>query len=210
MIELSKVKDYTSKDGGVFRVVDDKGYNQVLITFESGYSMVTRRAHVISGEVKDRLKKNIYGIGFIGGTEFKSTGKGAAAYKRWSGMFLRCYDTRFHKKRPTYIGCSVCDDWHDFQVYAAWHMKNFIAGFDLDKDILVDGNKIYSPETCIFASPLDNSVKAKARSYSLTSPDGVVTPIYNMSKFCRENNLSRRHIHSVITGSRKRHKGWSK
>lgn len=71
-------------------------------------------------------------------------------------MLNRCYDTKRHEKQPTYKHCIVCDKWLNFQNFAKWYYENYyeIEGqkMCLDKDILYKGNKIYSPETCIFVS----------------------------------------------------------
>jgi hypothetical protein len=48
----------------------------------------------------------------------------------------------------------VCNEWHNFQNFAEWFCKNYCdASMDkwqLDKDIIVPGNRVYSPETCCF------------------------------------------------------------
>lgn len=47
-----------------------------------------------------------------------------------------------------------------------------------------------------------------SRTFSLISPDGEVVEIKNLTKFCRENNLTRANIQSVLRGNRNHHKGW--
>lgn len=44
---------------------------------------------------------------------------------------------------------------------------------------------------------------------TLISPSGEATPIFNITKFCRENNLSNGCIYHLISGKYKQHKGWS-
>lgn len=73
-----------------------------------------------------------------------------AAYSKWTGMLTRCYNPKYHVKKPTYKGCSVCDEWLTFSKFKAWYDLNNRVGMELDKDILVRGNKIYSPEFCRF------------------------------------------------------------
>lgn len=73
----------------------------------------------------------------------------------WHNMYDRCYSKRYHDRSPQYIGCSMCDDWLDDQAtFKEWARENYYTiddeQIDLDKDILVKGNKIYSPKTCIF------------------------------------------------------------
>lgn len=65
-------------------------------------------------------------------------------------MLQRCYDTKFHKHRPTYRGCIVCEEWLTFSNFKKWMEKQDWEGKQLDKDLLVFGNKVYSPDTCVF------------------------------------------------------------
>ena len=74
----------------------------------------------------------------------------------WNNMYTRCYSNKYHEKSPQYTDCSICDEWlDDKQVFYDWVAENYYTfGYeqiDLDKDILVKGNKIYSPDVCIFA-----------------------------------------------------------
>lgn len=73
-------------------------------------------------------------------------------YLAWKNMLARCYSTKCHAKYPTYIGCTVAPEWHSFSVFRAWMITQPWEGSELDKDILAPGNKIYSPETCVFVS----------------------------------------------------------
>lgn len=73
-------------------------------------------------------------------------------YIRWKDMLSRCFSEKFHAKNPTYIGCTVCDEWLTFSNFRVWMEKQDWEGKQLDKDLLVKGNKIYSPTTCVFVS----------------------------------------------------------
>lgn len=83
----------------------------------------------------------------MNGVELKS-------YTNWRGMLKRCYCSAYIKKFPTYIDCTVCDEWLDFREFKKWHDTNYFDEAVLDKDISVQGNKIYSPEYCSYV-PLD-------------------------------------------------------
>ena len=78
-------------------------------------------------------------------------------YASWSGMIERCHSKKWLIKNPTYEGCSVCNEWLTFSKFRSWMEKQDWQGKHLDKDILFEGNKIYSPETCVFISPLTNT-----------------------------------------------------
>lgn len=73
-------------------------------------------------------------------------------YSAWKSMIERCYSTKCQEKYPTYIGCSVSDEWLTFSNFKSWMEKQDWDGKQLDKDLLFEGNKVYSPETCIFVS----------------------------------------------------------
>ena len=125
-------------------------------------------------------------------------------------MMERCYSEHRKEKAPTYIGCSVSPEWHNFQVFAVWFYENYIDGYELDKDIKIKGNKVYCPDACMFVSPADNSEKASAKEYVFLSPEGERVNIYNLSKFCRNNNLNRASMGMVNAGKHDHHKGWKK
>lgn len=108
------------------------------------------------------LDKKVYGVG-INDADYAVTRKKDGKiiwvcpyYKRWHSMFLRCYSTKHLKRRQTYIGCTVCDEWIYFMNFRAWMIERDWDGRHLDKDILIVGNKVYSPETCAFIHPTVN------------------------------------------------------
>lgn len=72
------------------------------------------------------------------------------AYSVWRSMLERCYSERYQQIQPTYIGCSVCDEWKYFSKFVEFFENYYIEGYHLDKDILIRDNKVYSPQTCAF------------------------------------------------------------
>lgn len=73
-------------------------------------------------------------------------------YRCWNSMLERCYSERYQAWKPTYVGCSVCPDWLRFSSFKTWMEAQDWHGNVLDKDLLVPGNRVYSPETCVFVS----------------------------------------------------------
>ena len=73
-------------------------------------------------------------------------------YEVWRSMLTRAYSPKEHARRPTYTGVTVCEEWHSFMAFRAWMMTQDWEGKQLDKDIIVPGNKVYSPATCAFVS----------------------------------------------------------
>jgi hypothetical protein len=71
-------------------------------------------------------------------------------YAIWCGMINRCYNKSELERFPSYVGCYVCEDWLLFSNFRSWVLSQDWVGKHLDKDIIVNGNKKYSPETCAF------------------------------------------------------------
>ena len=104
-----------------------------------------------------RKKKLVCGVGIndvdyaVQPTENGKT-KVCIYYRTWKHMLVRCYSEKYHIERSTYKGCSVCEEWLTFSKYKSWMETQDYEGKQLDKDLLVQGNKVYSPETCVFVS----------------------------------------------------------
>lgn len=71
---------------------------------------------------------------------------------------------KYQTKYPTYIGTQ--NGFGDFQHFADWAVQEIgyaVPGFELDKDLLVPGNKTYSPETCCFLPAQINTALQRDR-----------------------------------------------
>jgi hypothetical protein len=104
-------------------------------------------------------KKNklVYGFG-VNDADYEVQGKINGSryicqfYRVWNSMIQRCYDPKYQAKYPSYIGCSVAPEWLSFMTFRAWMIERDWQGRQLDKDLLIPGNKVYGPSTCVFAS----------------------------------------------------------
>lgn len=121
-------------------------------------------------------KKNklVFGVGI---NNFEGScienGKNIKSYNTWTKMLERSYSSKYHKKHPTYIGCSISDEWKYFSNFKQWFDSNYIDGLQLDKDLLIRGNKIYSYETCVFIPSEINSLLTKTDAKRGQYPVGV-------------------------------------
>lgn len=100
---------------------------------------------------RNGIKKRslVVGVGIYDGSKDDAYSK---CKKLWNSMLLRCYK----KNHPCYLDVYVCSEWLTFSNFKKWFDENYIEGYDLDKDILVKGNKVYSPDTCCFVPPRIN------------------------------------------------------
>ena len=89
-------------------------------------------------------------IGYENGKQKRRVVWRCPFYSRWNDMLARCYTTSYKQRFPTYEGCCVCKEWLTFSNFKAWMEKQDWEGKELDKDLLVPRNKVYSPETCVF------------------------------------------------------------
>jgi hypothetical protein len=128
---------------------------------------------------RNLYEKTLYGVGYIGEGIYKVSLQRVYSphYIYWTTMLKRCYSEKFHKTNPSYIGCTVAEEWHSFQNFAEWYDENYyeVEGevMCLDKDILVKGNKSYSSETCIFVPSTINKLFVKSKASRGDFPIGV-------------------------------------
>lgn len=95
----------------------------------------------------------------------KIDGRAIKSYKIWMAMLGRCYnikDKKYHQYGAK--GVKVCDDWLYFSKFKKWFDENYRYDLieqgikiALDKDLMSNNSKIYSPQTCIFLPDRINS-----------------------------------------------------
>lgn len=151
-IEVGDV--FTNNSGCVAVVIERKNYSEILVQFQDEFqhSVIVRGDVLKSGRFKNPYYKSVCGVGYVGVGKYRVSegGRITKAYIHWSHALERCYNKEYQEKYPSYLGCTVCEEWHNFQVFAEWfysqryHQKRF----HLDKDLLFKNNKVYSPETC--------------------------------------------------------------
>lgn len=122
--------------------------------------------------IKDCYFPSICGIGYIGEGKYSKKSH-RKIHIKWDNMLSRCYDKNTQENQPSYKKCSVDIKWYNFQNFAEWYEEYYREGFHLDKDLLFKGNKIYSPETCVFVPPVINTQFAKRNKMRGIYPIGV-------------------------------------
>ena len=145
---IAKAKSIHGDKYDYSKVKYEKSSIKVCITCpKHGEFWQTPNSHLSGkGCLKCSMYSLVSGVG-INDIEINTKDK---CYKVWHSMMNRCYSKKYHSKFPTYQNCSVCNEWTYLSNFKRWFDENYVDGYVLDKDILVKGNKVYSPETCCF------------------------------------------------------------
>jgi CRISPR/Cas system-associated endoribonuclease Cas2 len=101
-------------------------------------------------QVWEELPKN-------GGKRIQKTVFLCKYYTAWKSMLKRCYSKKYLESNPSYIGTGVCSEWLSATAFKKWMEQQDWQDKCLDKDIIVPGSKLYSPETCAFVLPATNT-----------------------------------------------------
>lgn len=108
-------------------------------------------------------------------------------YMKWTRMLQRCYSEKYTTKNPSYKDVKACYEWLVFSNFKAWMIGQDWNGNELDKDILIQGNKVYSPETCLFVSHEINSLFNNCNNGGKTTKTGV-TKRKGLNRFRARHN----------------------
>lgn len=166
-----------SKNFGLFRVLEYRSRNEVVVEFvETCFVKTSAMKEVRNGSIRDYEKPSVFGVG-VTGSKFpvKVDGKVMKEFSVWYEMLRRCYSTVSQKKRQTYIGCSVSENFKRYDYFHDWYSCQVGAykNFHLDKDLLVKGNKFYSENTCVLVPIEINNALTKTNKSRGNFPIGV-------------------------------------
>ena len=156
-----------SKSSGDFKILKYNDSKNVEIQFiNTGFETIVQLGDIKNGYVKDPHSPSVCGVGIIG-TKYPVSEGGVLTkeYELWTGMLERCYSDGFKKKQPTYEGCKASENFKSYEYFYEWCHKQI--GFtnkdwQLDKDLLVKGNKVYNENTCVFLPKEVNSLLIKS------------------------------------------------
>jgi len=174
-----KVGDtFQSTSGNTYTVIENLADCKSRVKFndEFGYEVVAENTTIRKGNLKNPYHRKLFGKGYFGVGPYKSklgpATKGypnTKEYMAWINMLSRCYYDKYIFRttgNKVYDDAEVCDDWLNFQTFAEWFTEKYIytqlkerdIKVALDKDILGEGSKLYSPETCALVPVEINSV----------------------------------------------------
>ena len=138
-----------------FKILKYNDARNVEIQFlKTGFEALVELGNIKSGKVKDPYLPSVYGVGILGVKyQTKIDGISTKEYVLWKNMLERCYSDSFKKRRPTYEGCKVSENFLHYEYFYEWCHKQIgfnNKGWQMDKDLLIKGNKVYSEDSCIF------------------------------------------------------------
>ena len=167
------------KCGEVAYIVEYVNAHDITVQFKATGELVkTTYKTFVRGEIKSHFTPTVFAVGIKGlESTVDENGERLDSYKCWKDMLRRCYSAKFQEKHPSYIVCSVCDDWLYYPNFKNWYDNNYYKinnkTSQLDKDILIKDNKVYSPDTCVFVPQFINSLFTKNQKTRGDLPIGV-------------------------------------
>ena len=139
------------------------------------------------------MRNLVCGIGFNNGKyPTKKDGKFLLEYDTWKGMLRRCYSEKMKVAHPTYIPCTVSENFKSYSYFYEWCNRQIgfgVTGFEIDKDILKKGNKEYSESTCAFVPFQINSLFTKTNQSRGVLPIGVCKVGGSFRAACKKNSI---------------------
>jgi hypothetical protein len=189
----------TNKYGSEMTIIKYHNANDMVVEFKNDYKTKPQYKDFKKGNVKNPYDKTVFNIGYLGEGIYTSRTNNIKniQYIYWISLFSRCYGESELLKRPRYKDCTICEEWHNFQNFAEWFDNNYYEidneKMCLDKDILVKGNKVYSPDTCIFVPDRINCLFVKSNNVRGDYPIGVSKSRNTTNKhfLCRCNTLDK-------------------
>ena len=169
-------------------------------------TIVTCRLHQLKGLTM------IYGIATndTGSVTDPVTGKKCRIYVTWYDMIRRCYSSVYQIKYPKYVGCTVASEWLLFSNFKNWveNETTYCPNKQLDKDLLIVGNKLYSPSTCIFISQEINKFLTINQRKSSDLPIGVNLKNTRFQAVCNNPFLKKLEHLGYYSSAEQAHEAW--
>ena len=159
--------------GSKITVVDYINSDNVHIKFDNGHTSITSWGTFNKGDIRSPYCKTLYGVGFLGEGKYTCDD---IWYDHWRAMIERVTvkNDNFHR---TYSDVTIYKEWYNYQNFAKWAEENYYITqnirMELDKDILLKGNKTYNPDVCVFVPQPINTLFVKADKSRGNLPIGV-------------------------------------
>lgn len=168
--------------GCLMKIIQYNRVDDIMVEFQDKYKgrVHTQYKSFVRGNVKNPYYPMVLGVGMIGSKyPSKINNKTTKEYHAWKGIIYRSFDKKIKERQPNYKDVTCCEEWLLFENFYEWlhSQENFERWGDnkwnIDKDILIKGNKIYSPDTCCLVPCNVNSLFINKNNYRGSLPIGV-------------------------------------
>lgn len=176
--EIRVGQERLNNQGYIMRIIAYNNSDDIIVEFQDKYKALihTTYKNWYCGKVENPYGANVFGVGITGNkysTQIKE-------YKTWVNMISRCFSEKEKGKHPTYKDVTCCEEWLFYENFYEWlhSQENFDKWYNgeywnVDKDILIKGNKIYSPEACCLVPHVINALFIKCNKLRGDLPIGV-------------------------------------
>lgn len=173
-----------NNQGCLMKIVEDNGYSDIIVEFQDAYkaSVHTNYSNFKRGLVKNPYHPMVCGVGIVG-NKYKTVdenSKSTREYMTWYHIIQRCFSSKLKEKQPAYKDIMCCDEWLLYENFYEWlhSQPNFDKWYNgkrwaVDKDILLKGNKTYSPDFCCLIPQNVNCLFLKREALRGNYPIGV-------------------------------------
>lgn len=184
---MNKAKDYIglvgkNNFGTLMKIISARNKSDIDVQFLDVHGYIWEHntyTNFKKGQIKNPYDKSICGVGYLGDGKYTcwKDGKHTEEYVVWKNMIVRCYYIKEKDLHPTYYdSCTVCEEWHDFQNFAEWYIRNRYkthGRLHLDKDILYPNCRVYSPSTCMLVPQRINMLFVAHLPNNYGLPEGI-------------------------------------
>lgn len=190
--ELDRIKnerigeEKINSQGYIMKVIDYVNSSNVIIEFQDEYRERSKCtwSNFQKGTIKNHYAPHVCGVGAVG-TKYPTVidGERTKEYSAWNSVLTRCHTKSYvngENYYSRYEDVEICDDWLLFENFYEWihSQDNFEQWLSLDKgavdkDILVKGNKVYSPDMCCLVPSNVNTLFIKSDKARGKYPIGV-------------------------------------
>lgn len=172
-----------NNQGTLMKIVEYNNNSDIVVEFqdEHKYRKHTQYCNFKSGSIRNPYYPSVYGLGMTGYKYLTKVNKRPTReYDVWMEMLKRSFVKTIKDRQPTYENVTCCDEWLYYENFYEWlhsqpNFEKWKNGkrWAVDKDILIKGNKIYSPETCCLVPPNVNCLFLKREAERGKYPIGV-------------------------------------
>lgn len=173
---------YQTNKGFWYTIKEYVSATNITIQFDpddlcpEGYVRKVVKCYILDGVIDYPFERSCAGVGYMGlGVEYDGDDH---IRDVWSKMIQRCYKPS-SKDRKGYIGCTVCGEWHSYTNFYQWYSEQidtglYENGYQLDKDLIKMGNKVYCPEYCrLVPEKINSFLNNFEDTRSTGTPNGV-------------------------------------